>query len=994
MSLQRVQPASLFRPLSLLLLLALVLAFVASAPAAQAASDPTAPRKVAGISPNGVYIVTLADAPTLGYQGGVAGFRPTAGIRDRAHPDVARYAARLGQRQDALLAGVGGTKLASYRYTLNGFAARLTPAQAAQLAAAPDVVAVTPDEKRQIDTSRTPTFLGLDAPGGLWETLGGPQRAGDGTIIGVIDSGLWPESGSFADDGSYRPIAKWRGACVPGEQWAASTCTNKVIGARYYYAGYGNVRPFPYEILSARDFDGHGSHTASTAAGNYGVPVTVDGINFGTVSGMAPRARIAVYKVCWGNGVEGGCFTSDSVSAIEDATMDGVDTINFSISGSQTTFLDPVELAFLEAASAGVFVAASAGNSGPTPGTVAHNSPWITTVAASTHDRDGLGSVTLGNGATYQGKSITPGAGPAPLILSTSAGLASASATDARLCAPGALDPAKVTGTIVVCDRGVIGRTDKSYAVKIAGGVGMILANTGPNSLNADLHYVPTVHVDHIAGAAIKAYVAAAGASATATIAPGQIIFGVEAPFMAPFSSRGPNRTLGDLLKPDITAPGVDVLAAVSPLNYRGRNYDFLSGTSMSSPHIAGLSLLLKDKWPGWNPSMIKSALMTSASQTTNKGNPIDGGPAAYGAGHANPNGAQDPGLVYRINPLDYVRFLCGQGVIISRVGAARCAIGAIDASDLNLPSIAIGDLAGVQTVVRTVTNVSDRTSTYTASASIAGVNVAVSPASLTLKPGESQSYSVTFTTAGAPLNTFSYGALIWSDGRHSVRSPLAIRPVALAAPAAISGTGASGSASYSIKFGYTGPFAARPHGLVPATVNSGVVGQDPDQTFDPNDPTGTLSFQVTIPAGTEYARFETRTADTNDPGTDLDLYVYGPGGTQVGFSAGGTADEQVNLVKPPAGTYTVFIHGWGVPNSPTPTRLYSWALTAASAGNLSVSAPASATLGQTATVTVNWSGLSAATRYLGSVTYHNVASPASYDDGRIGTTLVTIDVP
>jgi hypothetical protein len=253
----------------------------------------------------------------------------------------------------------------------------------------------------------------------------------------------------------------------------------------------------------------------------------------------------------------------------------------------------------------------------------------------------------------------------------------------------------------------------------------------------------------------------------------------------------------------------------------------------------------------------------------------------------------------------------------------------------------------------------------------------------------------VKFTTqASATYNTFSYGALTWSDGTHNVRSPLAIRPVRLAAPAAVSGTGASGALSLSVKFGYTGPFAAKPHGLVPATTFSGAVAQDPDQTFNPADPTGTASHTVVIPAGTEYARFSTFTSDTNGSGNDLDLYVFGPSGAQVGISATGTSDEQVNLTKPAAGTYTVFIHGWGVPSGSTPYKLYTWAVTAADAGNMTVNAPANATNGQAANLTLNWSGLNANTRYLGTVTYHNVAAPASYDDGRIGTTIVGVTVP
>jgi hypothetical protein len=249
-----------------------------------------------------------------------------------------------------------------------------------------------------------------------------------------------------------------------------------------------------YEFASARGGEGHGTHTASTAAGNNGVDAVVNGIAPAKISGMAPRARGSLFKVCWGAGTGGGCATSDSVAAIDQAVIDGVDVINFSISGSLTSFLDPVEVAYLFAADAGVFVAASAGNSGPGASTVAHNSPWLTTVAAGTKDKVYDGTVTLGNGAVYTGRSVGGTAGPAAVVLSNNVGLASALANEARLCFSNTwaghpvLDPAQVAGKIVVCDRGTNDRVDKSLAVKQAGGVGMVRQHH-VNSLNADFHW-------------------------------------------------------------------------------------------------------------------------------------------------------------------------------------------------------------------------------------------------------------------------------------------------------------------------------------------------------------------------------------------------------------------------------------------------------------------------------------------------------------------------
>lgn len=951
--------------------------------------DGTPAKKSASSGVSKAYIVQLLEDPVVSYTGTIAGLKATKAQKgqkiDPNSPDVTRYSSYLESRHDAVLNGVGGArKLYSYRYAFNGFAANLTPDQAAKLATTPGVVSVVPDTISQPDTSTTPTFLGLNAQGGLWSQLSGntdgsPIRAnganssgaGEGVVVGIIDSGIWPENPSFSDRDAngklvFQQIPGWHGKCTPGEAFPASACGQKIIAAQWFNQGFGGdagvKASFPYEFASARDADGHGSHTASTAAGNYGVNAVIDGVSL-QISGMAPRARIATYKVCWGNKGEGGCAGIDSVAAIDQAVADGVDVINFSISGSLTNFLDPVEVAFLFAADAGVFVAASAGNSGPGASTVAHNSPWLTTVAAGTHDRQYVASVTLGNGRTYTGAGLGAAVPSSKLILSDGAGLAGANPTQVQLCYSGTLDKAKVTGKIVVCDRGVNARTDKSLAVQQAGGVGMILVNTNSNSLNADFHYVPTVHLQNTDRAAIREY--AASADATASLAQGVGGGGALAPDVASFSSRGPALAGGgDLLKPDIMAPGVDVLAAVSPIGYDGRNYDFLSGTSMSSPHMAGLGALLKQKYPNWSPAAIKSAFMTSASQTRNNGTLIPGNPFGFGAGQVTPNSAADPGLVYDAGFNNWLAFLCGttQGV-----GAATCtalvkAGYSLDPSNLNYPSIAIGDLAGVQTITRSVTNVSSKEETYDAVVSMPGFMLDVVPSSFKIKPGETKSYTVKFTRDTAPLNVYAFGSLTWKGSlNHLVRSPLVVRPVALAAPANVSG-------SYNVTFGYTGAFSATARGLVAATLNPGTVNQDPDQTFVAGDPTGTIAIPVTVPAGTTYARFELFDADVA-AGSDIDLYVY-LGGQQVGTSATGTSAEQVNLVDPVAGNYTVYVHGWGLPTGSSPFKLHTWLLGSTSAGNMTVTAPASATIGATGTISLSFSGLTPGTKYLGSVAY------------------------
>jgi len=959
----------------------------------------------------GTYIVQMIQDPAVSYDGGVAGIpatKPGKGKKiDPTSPNVARYVDFLRAEHGKSLAKVGGgAKLYDYAYTYNGYSARLSENQAAQLEKQSDVVSVTPDEVVTMDTSSTPDFLGLTAPGGLWDQLGGTgdkktTGAGENIIIGIVDSGIWPESKSFSDrdaDGKlvFQQIPGWHGKCTPGEQFNASMCGQKLIGAQWFNAAWGGDAALeadrPWEFMSVRDYNGHGSHTAPTSGGNFGVPATGPAAVFGKVSGMAPRARIAAYKALWStqDASTASGRTADLVAAIDQAVSDGVDVINYSISGTTTNFADPVEVAFLFAADAGVFVAASAGNSGPTTGTVAHPGPWITTVAAGTHNRDGRGSVTLGNGATYNGASVATKVGPAPLIDSTAAGLPGADPTKVALCYAAAdndgtavLDPAKVAGKIVVCDRGVTARVNKSLAVQQAGGVGMILLNPSPSSINADFHFVPTVHLDSPDRAAVKAYAATAGA--TATINPAQIVYNAAAPFTASFSSRGPlTAGGGDLLKPDVIAPGQDILAAVAPPGNAGRDFNLYSGTSMSSPHVAGLAALLMQKHPDWSPMAIKSALMTS-------GYDVLDGPSTnplvifrQGAGHVKPNSAADPGLVYDNGFNDWLAFLCGT---TTAVGPASCtalenAGFSLDASDLNEPSIAVGDLAGVQTVKRKVTNVGSSAATYNASVTgMAGITTVVSPSSLTLAPGETKAFTVAFTRTTATLNAYVGGQLTWTDGTHAVRSPIVVRPVALAAPAAVSGTG--GPIGYQVTFGYDGAFTASARGLVAPTITPGTVPDDPGDSFAPGGP-GTVAIPVTIAAGTTHARFSLFDADVG-AGSDIDLYVY-RGTTLVGSSGSGTSAEEVNLRNPAADTYTVYVHGFAVTGT-SPFKLYTWLLGSAAAGNMTVTAPAAATIGGTGTVTLTFTGLAPATKYLGSVAYGGTA-------GMPNPTIVRVDTP
>jgi subtilisin family serine protease len=958
------------------------------------------------------YVVWMDGDPLVAYDGDIKGLKATRpGKGKKLNPKskaVINYQAHLHARQNAAMQGVGigsSKKLYNYSVTFNGFAAKMTDAQAEQLRASADVRSVVEDRKYRFNTVSTPEFLGLRDSGSAWD-LG---YQGEDVVIGIMDSGIWPENPSFSDRTGTNPNGKpgkldyhqipgWNGKCVPGEDFNASHCNQKLIAAQWYSAGFGgdgNIKNlFPYEFVSPRAADGHGVHTASTAGGNDGVEAVVDGVDLGTASGMAPRARIAAYKVCWGFGDDpaGGCFGSDSVAAIDQAVIDGVDVINFSISGTRTNFLDAVEVAFLFAADAGVFVAASAGNSGPGAETVAHPSPWITTVAAGTHDRLFEADVVLGNGDSYTGASIQEtGTAVLPMVYSADVGLPGEDPNEVRLCYPGTLDPAAVSGTMVLCDRGLIARVSKSAAVSMAGGSAMVLANVGPGSLNADLHSVPSVHVASADGDAIRSYVTT-DAAPTGYLTPRISGTNPSAPEVAAFSSRGPLLASSDLLKPDIMAPGVDILAAVSPIE-GGRDFDFLSGTSMSSPHIAGLAAVVKSAHPDWSPMMIKSALMTSSDDTA-------ASPFAEGTGHVVPNSAIDPGLVYDSGFLDWLGFLCGTG----QLAAGFCPALGIDPSDLNGPNIAVGELAGAQTVTRTVTNVGSAASYVASVDAPPGIDVSVSPGVLTLAAGESASYEVTFeSTASSVIGDYAFGNLTWSDGAgHDVRSALVVRPLAIAAPDQVSLGGSSGSASFDVTFGYDGAYTAAAHGLEPATQQAGSVDDDPAN--DINTALGTcdfgsfpfactgitwhLVFVPPAPAHTRISLFDAYT-DGND---DLDLYVWDAGFGFVGSSGSGTSAEQVDIALPSSPFYFVAVHGWQTDGPDANYVLFDWSVPGTPGGTYPLiidSAPGSASVAVTDSIEFSWdvSGDSATSgrKYLGAISHSDAG-------GVIGLTLVNVD--
>lgn len=959
---------------------------VAAPPLADSATDVSALKA-------GNYVVTLAAPPVATYSGGVQGMAATRAATTGGRLDVGTTAARrysdyLMGRQNALLRSVGVRPTEQYTVTLNGFAAKLSATQAAKLAGNRAVLSVAPDTRHKPTVFDTPRFLGLKGSGGTWEQVGGVDKAGKGVVVGVLDTGVWPENPFFAGKpvtattpggvgSAYRAGDQIRvvkkdggtfaGACQTGEQFFATTCNSKLVGARFYADGFLASVPEElrgeHEFISPRDGDGHGSHTSSTAVGNVISGMNAAGRQFGSSSGMAPAAKLAAYKVCWDstNDELDGCFTSDMIAAVEDAVADGVDVINFSIGNATPEAADdPIELAFLNAAAAGVFVAASAGNSGPGESTVGHNSPWLTTVAANTVHRF-EGTVQLGNGTKLRGASYNTTPLPAkPAILASAAAASGVPAASALLCLADSLDPAKVTGKVVVCDRGENARVDKSAEVKRAGGVGMVLTNPSSNSLNSDVHAVPTVHLQNTQRAAVHSYVSSGSPTVELLVGDQTGLAPTPVPVVAGFSSRGPDLTSGgDLLKPDITAPGVDIVAAVAPGPHGGNNFEPLSGTSMSSPHVAGLAAVILGKRPLWSPATVKSAMMTTAGNTKTEGGATSTDPFAQGAGQVNPRRFLEPGLVYDAGPVDWLGYLEGIGL------DTGYDVDPIDPSNMNLASIGIGELAGTQTVTRRVT--ATTSGTYHASAKLPGVDVTVTPSTLRLQKGQTAAFTVKFTRKSAALNTYSTGFLTWTSKRTTVRSPIAVRPVAIAAPAEVTGTGASGTASYQVTGGTTGSVDLAVSGLAAGTVSNGSVTPGP---INP-DPAGDASnkvFKITIPAGTKLARVDLLAGTA---GGDLDLYLFDANFALVGASATASGDERIDLPDPAAGTYSVLVHAFAsTGNVPVAFSLRNFSVGAA-AGNLTASPdPLPVTQGSPSTVSLSWTGLTAGTPYLGFVDY------------------------
>ncbi|KAJ9132803.1 hypothetical protein P3X46_033636 [Hevea brasiliensis] len=699
--------------------------------------------------------------------------------------------------------------LYSYKHGFSGFAAVLTKSQAKLIADFPGIVGVIQNKILTPHTTRSWDFLHVKSH--LENGILSKSHFGVGSIIGVLDTGIWPESKSFVDEGIREVPLRWKGICQEGEQFNHSHCNRKIIGARWYIKGYeaefGKINTSDWaEFLSPRDAGGHGTHTSSTATGVVVENASFVGLAQGLARGGAPSAWLAVYKVCWATG---GCSSADVLAAFDDAVFDGVDVLSVSIGSTPplaTYVEDPVAIGSFHAVAKGITVVCSAGNSGPYPQTVINTAPWVITVAASTIDRAFPTRITLGNNQTVVGQALYTGNNLDefhPLVNGEDIAASDADADSARSCEPGTLNATLARGKVIVCFQSWSQRsgTTARRTVLDVQGVGLIFAQFPDKDVILSLD-IPSVQVDFAIATYLLAYMEASRNpivkfSFTKTAVGKQI-----SPEVAFFSSRGPSSLSPIVLKPDIAAPGVNILASWSPASpvmsdmnnkVTSLNFKIESGTSMACPHISGIVALLKAIHPTWSPAAIKSALITTASVMDEYGQNIiaegaphkQADPFDYGGGHVDPNKALNPGLIYDLGISDYVRFLCSMGYNNSAISLMTqsqtvCQKSTKSLANLNLPSITVPELKNKLTVSRTVTNVGHVASVYFVHVqSPPGIYVRVKPSILSFNSSiKKLEFKVTFCSLLKVQGRYSFGNLFWKDGFHVVRIPLIVRPV------------------------------------------------------------------------------------------------------------------------------------------------------------------------------------------------------------------------
>ncbi|MET8909709.1 S8 family serine peptidase [Micromonospora sp. NPDC004551] len=853
-------------------------------------STPTGPAR---------YVVELAEDPVSTYTGGISGLartRPAAGKRLEPHSAAAKaYRQHLGVQRGAVAEAAKVKVDQVYTTAFDGFSATLTPAQVDALKRDKRVRSVTASQAFSINQAApgeaaptpTPAAPTTAATAGVQTPAGSKPGSdtGAGIVIGVLDSGIWPDSPSFAR--TMPAPAGWHGTCQTGYAFVVEHCNGKIVGARYFADTYLAVAGgLPEgEYLSPRDMVGHGTHTASTAAGLPVENVTISGRDFGSISGVAPDAQIAVYKVLWG----GSGYDADIIAGIDAAVADGVQVLNYSI-GKQLGDWEPntpIGTAFLNATLAGVFVSASAGNDGFS-GAISNAQPWVTTVGAAVTNVN-EGTVQLGNSTKIVGASldVLPGGRPRPLVFGEQAG----ALEDGSAYCYG-LDRAKVKDKVVAC--ALDNPYDQVAEARANGAAALILFDPLGNFRVNSIYDFPVLYLNTKEQAGkIFNYLMRHPTDGTALLTSGgdgSSVPGV--PSVADYSSTGPDKTHNGLMKPDLVAPGSDIIAAVSPPGNFGRQYDAYSGTSMAAPHVAGAAAILRAEHPDWSPGAVASALRTTATDTVGTDNPL-----AQGSGMLALDRAEDPGLVIEPAAADLIAF-----------GAAAQP----DGRELNLPSISLREYDGTKqvTLTRKLTNVGGKQETYRAAITgLPGMQVSVTPKVVTVPPGKTATVTITLRRGSAPWDRYVTGAITWRSDAHQVRVPVAARPWGISPRIYddnLEEFGRVVNGAFGVmEPGFTGKISGRSTGYtpmrwdsysMPTGVNGGV--------FDP-DALGVRAHTFTVPAGS--AGIVVQTA-TDDPNTNLDLWLYKGDKLVYRSAADWHSSERAWVFMPEAGTYTAYV--------------------------------------------------------------------------------------
>lgn len=848
-------------------ILALIALIVSLAPAGAnvvaAESSPPRTLQIQPLEEWGTYIIQLDNPALARFRGGIRDLAPTSievtGERklDVNSPASQAYLAFLAEKRAEFLQRaterLGRALEVGYNYgvVVNGLTVKLTPEEAALVATLPGVKQVEPRQVRQLLTDRGPQWIGAPAAWGAAPDCAG-GNCGEGVIVGVVDTGINMDHPSFADIGGdgynhTNPLGagNYKGWCNPThpDYDPALVCNDKLIG----------VYSYPNSGMDPEDAEGHGSHTASTAAGNRLNDILLDeptiDLTF-DISGVAPHANIIAYDAC-----DDGCNTDDLVAALDQAATDGVDALNYSISGSgQSPWVAADEQAFLSLRVAGAFVSASAGNAGPGAATVAHGSPWLTTTAASTHDRALVNAaidLTTNQGTTLPdiyGRSVTASLGSRPIVY---AGNYSGN----NLCLPDVWAVGTFTNQIVICDRGNNARVEKAINVEAAGGDGMILVNAVSNGDEeiGDAYVIPGVHLTYNEGVALKAWLANGDTGHVGAIkGTTEDIADINGDVMAAFSSRGPNNQVPDLIKPDMTAPGVDILAAWATLaGEPAPELEIISGTSMSSPHMAGAgALMMKAKYPAWTVAEIQSAMMTTAryDNTVRKedgGTPTD--PFDRGAGRVDVENALNAGLLLNITEAQY--------------NAADPATGG-DPKTLNYPSM--GDDACYKSCgwTRTVRNPTGQSMTWNgAFIGKDGLQGTLTVPSFTIAAGATQTFGVNITdVTGLTPGQWYFGYVVYTEDTGDapqVHLPVAVKVagstdttmITKTATPTGAGTGAQITYAVTVKNKVTSSRTFNVSDVVPA--GSTYVNGSNTGGWTYNSGTNTLSGSVNLGAAT-----------------------------------------------------------------------------------------------------------------------------------------------